>query len=258
MLMSIGVGNLFEMKTNSAEEGKEGNKIQLLNLGADISYNFSVDSLRFSPLHLSYRTNIGRLLDIDGGMTYNLYKLVQTGPAQYTTVNTYLLSSEGRLARLTDVSLRLSTSLSGEKKTSGTHAEATDSLAPQRKIPAAYAGVYTDEEPDFSIPWQLSLSFDYSESKVPPFPSHTANMQGSLEFNLTESWKFSMRSSYDLLNKEIIAPQINISRDLHCWLMNFSWVPIGNYRHYQFEIRVKAPQLRDLKVTKSGSESGIY
>ena len=83
-------------------------------------------------------------------------------------------------------------------------------------------------------------------------------MRGGLEFNLTENWKFSMNGGYDLTNKEIVVPNINISRDLHCWLMNFSWVPTGTYRSYQFEIRVKASQLRDIKVTKQGSDRGIY
>jgi hypothetical protein len=32
--------------------------------------------------------------------------------------------------------------------------------------------------------------------------------------------------------------------------MDFTWNPIGTYRGYRFEIRVKAPQLQDLKVTK--------
>jgi len=258
MVMSLGVGNLLEMKSNPAADGKEGNKIQLLNLGADISYNFSIDSLNFSPLRLSYRTNIGQFLNIDGGVTYNLYKLIQTGPTQYTTVNKFLLAEEGRLARLTDFSIQLSTSLSGEKKGGGKSGATPDSLRTHKSDQTSFAGVYTDEEPDFSIPWQLSLSFSYAESKVPPFPRRTANMQGSLEFNLTENWKFSVHSSYDVVAGEIIAPEFNVTRDLHCWAMNFVWVPTGTYRHYQFEIHVKAPQLQDLKVTKSGSDRGIY
>ena len=40
--------------------------------------------------------------------------------------------------------------------------------------------------------------------------------------------------------------------------MNFEWVPTGLGRHYQFEIRLKAPQLRDIKVTKQGSARGVY
>ena len=79
-----------------------------------------------------------------------------------------------------------------------------------------------------------------------------------MEFNLTENWKFSMSGGYDLMNKEVVVPNVNISRDLHCWLMNFTWVPTGAYRQYRLEIRVKAPQLQDVKVTKQGSAQGIY
>jgi hypothetical protein len=38
--------------------------------------------------------------------------------------------------------------------------------------------------------------------------------------------------------------------------MNFYWVPTGPYKQYRFEIRVKASQLQDLKLTKQGSTRG--
>ena len=78
----------------------------------------------------------------------------------------------------------------------------------------------------------------------------TSSISGSLNFNLTPKWKFSVTGSYDLQQKEFAAPQVRISRDLHCWVMNFTWNPIGTYRGYNLEIRVKAPQLQDLKITK--------
>jgi hypothetical protein len=40
--------------------------------------------------------------------------------------------------------------------------------------------------------------------------------------------------------------------------MNFSWVPIGQYRNFRLEIRLKAPQLQDVKLTKQASSRGIY
>jgi lipopolysaccharide assembly outer membrane protein LptD (OstA) len=256
MLLGLSIGNIFEMKTESGEEGKEGSKIQLLNVGAGISYNFSLDSLNFSPLHMDYRTSIGSILDIAGNASFDLYKLVQTGPLSYVRVNKFLLSEEGRLARMTDFSINLSTSLSGEKSSSSSQPANTDTT--QHQPASGYYGLYREEEPDFSIPWRLSLQFSYVENKVPPNRSRSASVRGGLEFNLTENWKFSMNGGYDLTNKEIVVPNINISRDLHCWLMNFSWVPVGTYRSYQFEIRVKASQLRDVKVTKQGSDRGIY
>ena len=83
-------------------------------------------------------------------------------------------------------------------------------------------------------------------------------MRGNAEISLTRNWKLSLSGGYDVINREILVPQIMISRDLHCWVMNFSWVPIGQWRNYQFQIRLKAPQLQDVKITKQGSSRGIY
>jgi hypothetical protein len=262
MFMNLNIGNIFEMKTAPSEEGKEANKIQLLNLGAGISYNFSADSLRFSPISLSYRTGIGSPgggggLDIGGGAAFDLYKLVEGPAGTFTRVNKFLLNEEGRPARLTSFQIALSTSLSGQRKASSQAPSGGDTLA-HRRTGAGYANLYQEEEPDFSIPWNLSLTLDYSENKVPPSQSHSSNIRGHLDFNLTESWKISVNGAYDVFNRDVLAPEIQISRDLHCWLMNFEWVPTGTYRHYLFELRVKAPQLHDIKITKSGSDRGIY
>ncbi|MCK7525632.1 MAG: hypothetical protein MZV64_52530 [Ignavibacteriales bacterium] len=62
-----------------------------------------------------------------------------------------------------------------------------------------------------------------------------------------------MTGSYDIQSKEFAAPQVRISRDLHCWFMNFIWNPIGTYTGFRFEIRVKAPQLQDLEAYETGS-----
>ncbi|MBI5021834.1 MAG: LPS-assembly protein LptD [Ignavibacteriales bacterium] len=256
MTANFGLGNNFEMKTIPESEGKEAEKIQLLNLSTGISYNFSADSLNFSPFSLNYRTSIGTLLDVGGSAGFDLYKLEQVRPGVYNKVNKYLIAEEGRLARMTNFSISLSTSLSGERLKGSS--EQTDTTPPVVST-AAYRGLKRDlEDPDFSIPWNLSLSWDYSENKIPPGHSRSSNLRGNLDFNLTKNWKFSVSGGYDIVNKEIVVPQINVSRDLHCWSLNFSWVPIGMYRYYSFELRLKAPQLEDIKITKSGSASGIY
>jgi hypothetical protein len=83
-------------------------------------------------------------------------------------------------------------------------------------------------------------------------------VNATLSFNLTEKWRFSTGGSYDFVRNEFAAPSVNIYRDLHCWEMNFTWFPIGFYRGYRLELRIKAPQLQDLKVTKQGSARGTY
>ena len=40
---------------------------------------------------------------------------------------------------------------------------------------------------------------------------------------------------------------INITRDLHCWSLTASVIPIGAYKSYNLVIGVNASLLRDLK-----------
>ncbi len=255
---SIGVrfGNVFEMKTTSDDTSGEDNKFQLLNLDLSTSYNFARDSLKFDEINMGYRTAIGEVLNIGGSSRFNLYKFDN---ASARRVDKFLLSEDGRLAQLTSFSLSIGTKLSGEKSssTAGPKKEEADSLGLDEE--SGYIGVYHEPKPDFSIPWQLDLTWNFSQNQANPnFVTKTSNLSAALSFNLTEFWKIRASTSYDILNKEFAAPLITIYRDLHCWEMNFSWVPTGTNKHYQFEIRLKSPLLQDVKVTKQESSAGVF
>ncbi|HSD64242.1 MAG TPA: putative LPS assembly protein LptD, partial [Ignavibacteriaceae bacterium] len=248
--LSFSLGNLFEMKTqpDPTDTTSKEKKIQLLNLSAAMSYNFAADSLKLSDLSLQYRTQIGDWFNFFGSSGFTPYDY--RGTTQ--RINKFLVNEGKGLLRLTNFSFSFSTSLSGEKLKSS---EAEKTAAPEDKSQTdqdnVYKGMYPDKDPDFTIPWNIALTYNYSLSKpIPSQKTYFSNLSGSFNFNLTPKWKFSFTGSYDFQRHEFAAPQIQISRDLHCWLMNFTWNPIGTYRGYRFEIRVKAPQLQDLKVTK--------
>ncbi|HEY4611737.1 MAG TPA: putative LPS assembly protein LptD, partial [Bacteroidota bacterium] len=265
--LNFSVGNLFEMKYQPADTARKEEKIQLLNAGANIAYNFVADSLGLSPLSISYRTDIGRYLNISASTTYDFYVFDETVGAR---VNRFNISEKSYLADLTNFSLSLSTSLSGEKSTTSAQQPQTSqqqqpalggqaSGFPGQQQQPGYGGLYGTETPDFSIPWNLSLTYNFSQSQNDPrrkFRSSSVN--ANLSFNLTEKWRFTATGSYDFIQKQFAAPSIQIYRDLHCWEMNFSWYPIGFYSGYRLELRVKAPQLQDLKVTKQSSARGTY
>ena len=252
--LSFSISNIFEMKTavDPTDTTSKEKKIQLLNLDAGISYNLAADSVKFSRLNLGYRTQIGDWLNLSGNSSYSLYESNELGQE----TNQFLINNKKGLLRLTNFQFSLSTTLSGEKLRSKTEDEGGTPLpegeyelgGADRKI---YQGLYNDKDPDFTIPWDISLSYNYVLDKSSPANTRSfSNVNGSLNFNLTPAWKFSLTGSYDFDKKEFSAPQVRISRDLHCWLMNFTWNPIGTFTGYRFEIRVKAPQLQDLKVTK--------
>ncbi|MCL4550761.1 MAG: LPS-assembly protein LptD [Bacteroidetes bacterium] len=263
--LSFSLGNIFEIKMakSASDTTKEQKKIQLLNLNASLGYNFAADSLRLSDLNLSYRTQVGDLLSFSGSSSYTFYDQthsVNNGYVNYQKVNQFLASKGKGLFRLTNFNFSVSTTLSGEKFKSATPPPKESKQqeegfnAFQKKD---YITLYDDaKQQDLAIPWNLSLSYNFNFSKPTPDYSTTySNISMNLGFSLTKNWKFTVRGSYDFDRKEISAPQITVYRDLHCWEMNFVWNPMGYYSGFRFEIRMKAPELQDIKVTKSG---GLY
>ena len=169
------------------------------------------------------------------------------------------MKEKGYLADLTSISFSLGTSLSGQRKQGSTPPPAEETVETAVQGVDMTGGFYQNETPDFDIPWDLTLNFNFSQIQQDPrVKIRSVSLQAQLSFNLTEKWKISASGNYDLAQKQFAAPSVQISRDLHCWLMNFTWVPLGPYRYYRLEIRVKAPQLQDIKVTKQGSERGVY
>ena len=255
---SIGfsLGNLFEIKTTKdpTDTTSESKKITLLNLDLSTGYNFTADSLRLSDLRVSYRTSVGEYLNFNGSSSYSFYDSKGT-----KTINEYLYSKGKGLFRLTNLSFSVSTSISGEKlsgeKRTGKEEDEEEFDVFKKKD---RSNQYQDEldDTDFSIPWNLSLSYNYYYKKLYAAKGEAtnSNIGINLGFNLAKNWKFGVRGNYDFIEEDFSAPQITVYRDLECWEMNFTWNPIGSYTGFRFEIRMKAPELSDVKVTRRGGQ----
>ena len=104
-----------------------------------------------------------------------------------------------------------------------------------------------------------SLNYNYSENRPSPGQIfRSSNLSGNLSFSLSDKWKFTFATSYDIVNKQLSAPYLTAYRDLESWEMNFSWYPMGYYKGFKLEIRIKAPQLHDIKVDKQANPRGAY
>lgn len=252
--ISFTLGNVFEMKTSKDpnDTTSQAKKIQLLNLSASTGYNFALDSLNLSDLSLTYRTQIGSLLNFSGSSNYTFYDY-----RDGSKVNTFLSSVGKGLMRMKNFSLNVSTSLSGDKisgkekskkKSADEDEEYQDDLNRNE-----YNYLREEVEPDFSIPWNMSVNYRYNYSKSNPDLEAIISSGVGLNFSmsLTEKWKLTFSGNYDFIEKKLNTPMITVYRDLHCWEMNFTWNPIGRYRGFRFELRLKAPELSDIKVTKS-------
>jgi hypothetical protein len=270
MTGSFSMGNNFEMKYQKADSAKTEDKIQLLNISGGFNYDFAKDSMKFSEVGINYRTDIGQF-NIGGNANYNLYMYdTSANNHQGGRVNKYLLKELGKFGDLTNLTLSVSTSFKGDKKQKPSEAGIPDnvrqeqaavsgegSLQPSQK--KMYYSPFDIEDADFSIPWNITLSYNFSQSQPNPQKyTRSSTLNASLSFNLTEKWQVAASGWYDFVNKQHSISSVSITRDLHCWTMAFSWFPTGTLEGYKFELKVKAPQLQDLKITKQNSDRGNY
>lgn len=262
--LNFSLGNIFEMKTEKdpTDTSSTEEKIQLLNVTASTGYNFAADSLRLRDLSLSFRTQVGSIFNLAGGSSFSFYDydVIETGSFKsIRTVDRFLVDAGKGLMRLTNFNLNVSTSLAGSKQGGGSRQQQNiskgDGVQQEDDYKfdnSDYIELFDDESPDLSIPWNLSLNYNYNLNKSNPFnPVESSNIGLNLSMNLTEAWKITFRGNYDFIEHKLNAPQVTVYRDLHCWEMNFVWNPIGVYRGFRLEIRIKAPELQDIKVTKT-------
>ncbi len=245
--LALDLNNNFEMKVRSSDTSNTEKKVQLLNLTADMGYNFAADSMGLSELSINYRTNIAGKFDIGGSNSWNFYQYYAPWG---TRINRFLLS-EGKLPDLTNFQLNISTSFSGSSKSKQSNqgeVQKQDSLKSLKQYNTFYNQM---TRPNLNIPWNLSLNLALGISnEIPTQETKYANLQFNLGFNLTENWKIGFTGGYDLIQHQVTVPTVTVYRDLHCWEMYLTWNPIGYYRGFNFEIRIKAPQLQDIKITK--------
>lgn len=259
--INFNLGNNLEMKArNRKDTVNMTRKIPLLeSFGISSSYNLAADSLKWAPLSINARTSILQIITVNFSNAYSFYALDSAGHA----IEKYYHESSKRWARYTGASLSLGLSLNsetfnkeGKKKEEKVISEAMKQAALAAGFPEDYMLGYAD----FSVPWNLMVDFRISETASKYVPergdydfkiSQTINFSGDMK--LTENWKVSLTSGYDVETKSITYTSINVYRDLHCWEMRLSWIPIGFYKSYNFSLNVKASVLQDLKFNRRRS-----
>ncbi len=108
-----------------------------------------------------------------------------------------------------------------------------------------------------SFPWSLSFNyslnlsygdFNYTKKEFDYRLTHALTFSGNLQ--PTKNWRFNFNATYDFDNKKISYLTCNISRNLHCFNMTASFIPVGNYKSYSFSIAVSSSLLKDLKYDR--------
>lgn len=254
---SIGfsIGNNLEMKVQGPEDSVARKVMLLNNLSLSTSYNLLADSFNLAPISISANTNIlNNKINVNLSSTLDPYIYVtrvdENGRKTEYRTKYYALNNQ-RLGRITSATLALSTNLNPKarsKETSSRDKIGKSNLPDQEKKfllqnPDAYV--------DFEIPWSLNLNYNLNYSHpVNSSPTIIQTIGANGDFSLSEKWKFTYGTGYDMKAKEFTMTNLGISRDLHCWTMSLNWTPFGRFQQFNFMINVKSSILQDLKLER--------
>ena len=260
---NFGIDNLFEMKVRDKKDtsGEDGGykKIRLIDgLGINGGYNFFADSLKWSPISISFRSTLFNNVNITGSTSIDPYDVDSLGRRVDK-----LLWKKGSLGRITSGNIALSTSLKSKSKDGKTDdqrlAEDQDqTLTPEEQQRALeYVRQNPAEFVDFNTPWDLQISFalSFSRSLSADFKKYITQINSNVSLNgnysLTDKWKIGGNSYFDFKTRKVQTLTMFITREMHCWQLAINVTPIGPYRSFNFTINPKSGILRDLKINRS-------
>ncbi len=259
--LTFGLVNIVEAKIFARNDttGKP-KKIKLIdNLSFNTSYNIFSDSLNWAPVTAQFRTTLAENINLMASSSLTIYGLSEQG----TTVSELAISQGDGLFRMTNFTTSIDLDLGRllQKKDKNRQQSSPGSgqaPAGQMEEGARSGGnlPLDNREYDeygyarFDVPWSLRMAYNFSYRK-PAFESDISQtMTFSGDLRLTPKMAINYSTGYDFGQHEITMSRVGISRDLHCWEMNFSWIPIGYMKSWNFTIRAKAGLLNDLKYER--------
>jgi hypothetical protein len=270
--LNLSLGNNFEAKVRDIRDttGTGSKKIKLIdNLNFSTGYNFLAEQFKMNNVGMTLSTSIFGKLGISGNMNFDPYAM-EVQDKKVVRVNKFAITQGQGLLRLNTASLSLSYSLSGEGKINGNDGNAQAGGNPADHYTRIYYHPITGEYipggylyyMNPNVPW--SVNFNYSFSYRPTYQyaneqmtkvrnyTQTLGINGNIK--LTPRLSMQMSTNFDLMALQMSATQISATYDLHCFNINFSWVPTGKWQSWSFRIQANAAALADLlRFKKSDS-----
>jgi hypothetical protein len=281
-VLSLGLSNNLEMKYwKGGDPAAEAKKVSIIdNLSLNASYNMLADSLNWSDIGANLRLKFGSHFSLNLNMTFDPYTYQLDPFGSPRKVNVSQVEKNKVLGRVKSASTSFGYTFSNstfKKKKQDTPPQPVEEQSELEKIleqndPLKKAGVKEKKKPtnkeagyeEFKVPWSLTVNYsvryayDKFNKEILEYDrllSHNLSMNGRI--SLTKTWTVTMSTSYDITNNVWTYLNCSISKDLHCWQMSASFVPIGRYSTYNFLISVKSSLLQDLKYEKE-SDPSLY
>lgn len=272
--LNFGVDNTLEAKIPSDKDTSGFRKIKIIEqLSISSSFNFLADEFKLQPFSVSLRIPIVKNYTLNLSGTLDPYA-VQDG----RRINEFLVNRGGFL-RLTNLSWSFgygfkskdsapssgsgqpainnpNNNRNGQTFNEGLEANNffTQNSTSAQQMQIERARMAAAQYYDFSIPWSVNLNYTFSYSDPVGIPQVTQSVNANASINITKKWAMSVSAGYDFEAGQLTPGTVQITRDLHCWQMSFSWVPVGLRQSWSFTIQAKSSMLADmLKWKKDNS-----
>ena len=274
--LSFSLGNNFEAKVRDIKDttGKGSKKIKLIdNLNFNTGYNFLADSLKMNNIGVTMSTSVFGKLGISANANFDPYAiLVDKKNPSGRKINRFAIQEGQGLARLTNATVSLSYSLSGEGKINGndgTKQAGGGAGSPANHYTRIYYHPITGEYipggwlyyTNPNVPWSVNFNYSFnfrrgyqfSNGKVINKDTYTQTLGLSGNVKLTPRLSMQMSTNFDLMAMQMSATQLTATYDLHCFNINVSWIPSGQWESWSFRIQANASALADLLRFKKSS-----
>lgn len=280
--------NNLEMKIRDDKDSTGTRKISLIDdLGINFSYNMMADSMKWSMINTNIRLKFSKTYTLSLNATWNpyLYELDQNGnPRQVDKLR--VLNGKG-IGKLMNTGTSFSYSLNQDtfkKLFSREKKDEEESGVKPNNIPLPDDGTMgenpyetagkngpgkeDDSMGEFdadgylknAVNWNISLNYSlrygygaFNKEKMEYHGKLTHNFGLSGSIQPTKNWNFTFNTDYNFEVKKFTNVNCTLTRNLHCWSMSASFIPIGPYKSYNFTIRANSSLLQDLKYEQHSS-----
>lgn len=269
--INFSLNNIFEAKQvrrDSTGEKSENNLKLVDRLNMSGSYNFAADSLNLSRISLNFSSGVIPGINITASGQLDPY-INRNG----RRVNRFQWNDPDSKMLLQPITWNASASFSLD----GGGGRGVRVNEDQVHYPARYdpldQSMFNGFDQRFNqqpvqpldSPWSASFDISYRWRNNGD-PSATINAR-NINFRLTPKWQFRTQMGYDFVDKEFTPSQFSLSRNLHCWRLEFTMNPFGEDQYYFFRLTVdsgqlggimqKLPLLNNLERQSSGSGRGF-
>lgn len=279
-MVSFSLANNLEMKVKTDDDSIGEKKISLIeNFSISQSYNFAADSLNWSNINTSLMLRLVKNFNLNLSAVWDVYTYQLNSAGNPVRVNIPRWKAGKGLGRLSSTGTSFSYTFNNDtfkkkskKKDVGADNDDSNGDRPRGRgnrnggAESESSGSgdmeFVDGYMKWEVPWSLTLNYSvnygygaFNKRKMEYDGKITQNLSLSGNIRPTKNWNFSFTASYNFDTHKLAYMNCNISRDLHCFTMTASFVPVGPYKSYNFHISVNSSMLSDLKYDKRSSLS---